>query len=514
MKRRSVIALSAALWALSVSGYGQEGFSLFTTDFPAEEFAARRAAIQKAIGANGVALLQGAPSPPGYTRFRQSNEFYYVSGIEVPHAYIVIEGGGRSTLYLPHRNERREGSEGKLFSAEDSVEVQRVSGIDAVAGLDMLPEHLARLARGQGRSLFTPMSPAEGFAMSRDLATRAVADRAADPFDGAPSREGVFAQTLRTRFPQFEMRDLSPILDQLRLIKSPRELTLIRKATQLAGLALMEAMRSTKPGLYEYELDAMAKYVFYRNGAQGEAYYSLIASATNAWYPHYNAGKRRMQDGDFLLMDFAPDVGYYMSDVTRMMPVNGTFSPWQRELYGFYAGAYKAVLDAIRPNVTPQAIIQDAVKQMDRLLASSTFSKPSYQAAAQEFVGNYRRSANNPRASLGHWVGMATHDVGTNDGPLRPGMVFTIEPALRVPDEKIYIRLEDLIIITDTGKDVVSDFVPTEIGAIEALMKEEGLLQRYGKDRPPPEAAQEDAALARRSHSWLQHARRSEAEPR
>src|SRR6185369_13030631 len=189
----------------------------------------------------------------------------------------------------------------------------------------------------------------------------------------------MFVQTLRARFPVIEIKDLSPTLDRLRLIKSPREIALIGRATRLSGLALMEAMRSTEPGIYEHELDAMAKYVYYRNGAQGEAYYSLIASGRNAWYPHYNAGKRRMQDGDFLLMDFAPDVGYYMSDVTRMMPVNGKFSPWQRELYGFYLGCYKAVLKNIRPNVLAQAILQDAVKEMDQLLASSKFSKPAYE---------------------------------------------------------------------------------------------------------------------------------------
>ena len=250
----------------------------------------------------------------------------------------------------------------------------------------------------------------------------------------------------------------------------------------------MEAMRSAAPGVYEHELDAMAKYVFFRNGAQGEAYYSLIASAGNAWYPHYNAGKRQMRDGDFLLMDFAPDVGYYMSDVTRMMPINGTFSPWQRELYGFYVAAYRTVLDAIRPGVTAQVIIQDAVKKMDGVLAASKFSKPAYEAAARRFVEGYRREAGDPRAGLGHWVGMATHDVGVHDGPLREGMVFTIEPALRVPEEQIYIRLEDLVVITATGKEVVSDFVPYEIGAIERLMKEEGMLQRYPKDMPTPEA--------------------------
>jgi len=465
------------------AAFAQEGFSLFTTDFPPEEFAARRAQVFEAIGENGLALLQGAPSPAGYTRFRQSNEFYYLCGIEVPHAYLLLDGATKSaSLYLPHRNEGRERGEGKMLSAEDSDEIKRLSGVNSVFGADLLVEHLARATRSYGRALYTPFSPAEGFAMSRDLAVRVIGDYAADPFDGRPSREGALINQLRSRFPQFEIRDLSPVLDKLRLIKSPRELALIKKATRLSGLALIEAMRSTEPGIYEHELDAMAKYVYYRNGAQGEAYYSLIASASNAFYPHYNAGKRQMKDGDFLLMDFAPDVGYYMSDVTRMMPVNGKFNSWQRELYGFYLGCYQAVLKAIRPNVTAQTIIQEAVKEMEKLLASSKFSKPSYENAAKAFVARYQASARSPRASLGHWVGMATHDVGPHDGPLRAGMVFTIEPALTVPEEKIYIRMEDLIIITETGKEIVSDFVPMEIDEIEKVMKEAGMLQRYPRD--------------------------------
>lgn len=467
---------------LCATAVAQEGFSFFTTDFPPEEFAARRAEVYKAIGENGLALLQGAPSPAGYTRFRQSNELYYLCGIEVPHVYLLLDGAAkRTSLYLPHRNEGRERGEGKVLSAEDADLVKRLSGVDAVFGTDLLAEHLARATRG-ARAIFTPFSPAEGFAMSRDLAVRVIGDYAADPFDGRPSREGALIQSLRVRFPQFEIRDLTPTLDRLRLIKSPRELALIKKATRLSGLALMEGMRSTEPGIYEHELDGMAKYVYYRNGAQGEAYYSLIASGSNAFYPHYNAGKRRMQDGDFLLMDFAPDVGYYMSDVTRMWPVNGRFSPWQRELYGFYLGCYKSVLKAIRPNVTAQTVIQEAVKEMEALLASTRFSKPTYENAAKAFVARYQASAGNPNASLGHWVGMATHDDGPHDGPLRAGMVFTIEPALTVPEERIYVRMEDLIIITETGKEIVSDFVPMDIEAIEKLMKETGMLQRYPRD--------------------------------
>lgn len=475
--------LAVTLALVSNASRAQEGFSLFTTDFPPEEFAARRAELYTAIGKTGLALFQGAPSPAGYTRFRQSNELYYLSGIEVPHAYLLMDGAAsRASLYLPHRNEARERSEGKLLSAEDADEVKRLSGVDGVFGLDLLGEHLARAARAHGRVMFTAFSPAEGMAMSRDLGVRAVGDRVSDPFDGTPSREGAFVQMLRARFPQFEVRDISPLIDTLRLIKSPRELTLIRKATRLSGLALIEAMRSAEPGIFEHELDAMAKYVFYRNGAQGDAYYSLIASGPNAVYPHYNAGKRQLRDGDFLLMDYAPDVGYYMSDVTRMMPANGRFSPWQRELYGFYLACYKAILDAIGPNVTAQAVLQDAVKVMERVLGASTFSKPIYEAAARGFVTGFQSSAANPAATLGHWVGMATHDVGPHDGPLRPGMVLTIEPALRVPEERIYIRLEDLIIITETGKENASAFVPFEIDAIEKLMREDGMLQRYPRD--------------------------------
>ena len=462
----------------------QQDIPFFTTDFQPREFAERRSKIYDAIG-EGFALVQGAPSPAGYTRFRQTNEFYYLCGIESPHAYLLLNGAQRTAaLYLPHRNEGRERGEGKVLSAEDAELIKRLSGVDAVYGLDLLAEHLARNARGvQSRAFWTPFSPAEGMAMSRDLAMRVVADTSSDPWDGTSSREGRLVEMLRVRFPQFEVRDLTPALDAARLIKSAREIELIRKATRLSGLALMEAMRSTVPGISEYELDAVAKYLYYRNGAQGDAYYSLIASGPNAIYPHYNAGKRVMRDGDFLLMDYAPDVGYYMSDVTRMWPVNGKFSDWQRELYGFYLECYRAILSHIRPGATAAEIKREAAADMRRTLERTKFSKPVYEAGAREFVESYEKSAAATCASLGHWVGMATHDVGRDCGPLRPGMVFTVEPALRVPEEQIYVRLEDMIIIGEKGAEILTTFVPMDIPGIEALMSEEGMLQRYPQDR-------------------------------
>ena len=480
--RRLFFGISLAL-AVASRLIAQVGFPLFSTDFPPEEFAKRRAAVYDAIGQGSVAILQGAPTPDGYTRFRQSNDFYYLSGVEVPNAYLLLDPVERkTTLYLPHRNERRELGEGKVLSVEDVEAVEKASGLDAVFGPELLGEHLARiLQRRAPLTVYTPLFPPEGGAESRDLALRRAAELGSDPWDGRLSRAGNFVRRLQDRFPNLAAADLSPILDRLRLTKSAKEIAMIGRATKLSGLALLEAMRSTRPGQYERELDAVAKFVFYRNGAQGDAYYSLIASGVNAWWPHYNAGKRKMEDGDFLLMDYAPDVGYYMSDVTRMWPVNGTFAPWQRELYGFYLTCYEAILKAIRPGVDAATVMKEASKQMERALSTSKFSKDTYRQAAETFVKDYRDAAGKPDAALGHWVGMATHDDGPHAGPLRPGMVFTIEPALRVPEEKIYVRLEDLIVVTGKGADVLSDFVPRDMAAIEKVMKEEGLLERYSR---------------------------------
>ena len=161
----------------------------------------------------------------------------------------------------------------------------------------------------------------------------------------------------------------------------------------------------------------------------------------------------------------------------------------QRELYGFYLGAYEAVLYSIKPNITAHDVLKAALPKMERILAETKFSKPIYENAAKQFVERYRRALNPDTVgpnrgrppSLGHAVGMATHDFGGGSGMMRPGMVFTIEPEFRVPEEQIYIRLEDMIVITDSGAQITSDFVPRSIAAVEKTIAESGLLQNYGR---------------------------------
>jgi Xaa-Pro aminopeptidase len=476
------LAFAALITALAVPlGRAQAGRA-FTTNFPREEFAARRAKIYDAIGPEAIALMQGLPSVHSSAIFRQSNEFFYVSGVVVPQALLLMDGSARrSILYLPKQNVSRAAVEGELLSSDDPAATARITGVDDVKTPDRLAADLH--ARAGVKTIYVPFAPTEGPSESPDGARRRTADAAADPWDGRISREGHLRELIKTRAPALEIRDLSPVLNSMREIKSAAELARIERASTIGGEALIEAMRSTAPGLAEHELDAVAQFIFVRHGAQGEAYRAIVASGPAAMNAHHRASDRIMNAGELVLMDYCPDLGYYRCDITRQWPVNGTFSPDQRDLYGFYLGIYEAVLHAIKPGITSQQVLQSALPKMDQILAAATFSKPLYAEAAKQFVERYRASAASGRGGLGHAVGMATHDFGGGSGMMRPGMVFTIEPALVIPSEQIYIRLEDMIVITPTGTKILSDFVPRSIEAVEKTIAANGLLQQYPRIR-------------------------------
>ena len=183
--------------------------------------------------------------------------------------------------------------------------------------------------------LYTPHRPAEGVCGSRDELTRGDRLVADDPWDARLPREQRFIGLLRARLGGADVRDLSPILDAMRAIKSPREIDLCRRAGQLSAMAVVQAMRATRPGVFEYQLGALAAYVYLQHGARGEGYRPIIAGGANVWHAHYFRNSCPLNDGDLVLMDGAPDYHYYTSDIGRMWPVNGSYTPQQRELYGF-----------------------------------------------------------------------------------------------------------------------------------------------------------------------------------
>ena len=469
--RRCVLA--AFVWiAAAGSAVGQH----YQTDFPPEEFKARWGRVFDAIGPEAAAALQGVSLTNGYTMPRQHNTFYYLCGIETPGAYLLLDGRTRKvTLYLPPQNAQLERAEGKVLSAADAALVQKLTGVDQVLDSGQMKEDwpggtrpARRAWRRSTRSSSRPR-PRGRAAASCGWATRR--SRTIRGMAGCRARAGS-SSCCGSATPRSEVRNLSPILDDLRAIKSPREIALIRRASQLAGLGLMEAMRSTEAGVYEYQLDAAARYVFLVNGAKLEAYRSITAAGTeNINNMHYYRNTRRLEDGDLVLMDYAPDYRYYVSDIGRVWPVNGTYAPWQRELLQFTLDYHKAVLSRLKPGVTPQQILADARAAMEPIVARTKWSKPAYEAAA-------RRLIETSGGALSHMVGMAVHDVGSYRNGLKPGHVFSIDPQLRVPEENLYLRFEDTIVITETGFENFTHFIPMELDAMEAMVKEKGLVQK------------------------------------
>jgi Xaa-Pro aminopeptidase len=420
----------------------------------------------------GPALVLVRGAPPSTSNFRQWNDLYYLAGIEVPNAYLEIDArDGRSVLYLPRRNEGWERSAGPRLSADDADAVTALSGVDEVRPLEELPVVLGRrVTRRLAPVVFTPLAPAEGFRGARDGELAAGAEALVDPFAGAGSRESAFADALRVQLPTLDVRDASPFLDELRSVKSEYEISMMREAGRLTGLAVLEAMRATAPGVREYELGAIAELVFLRGGAFGSAYEPIVAAGANIWHGHYGAKTSELEPGQLVLMDAAPDYRYYTSDIGRMWPVTGTWEPWQLELYGFVARYHVELLARIRPGVTSDDVLSGAAEVMSGVLEETGFSKPAYEQAAREAIEFPYH--------LSHPVGMSVHDVGEYRGrPFVPGHVFSVDPMLWVPDERLYVRCEDTVVVTEDGIENLTGFVPIDPDEIARVMREPGLLE-------------------------------------
>jgi Xaa-Pro aminopeptidase len=437
----------------------------------AAELRTRRSRIAAAVGRGGVAVIAGAPFPHRSTRFRQTNEFFYATGLEVPGAYVLVDGAdGATTVYLPHRDEQRDRSDGPGLWAEDDEIARDVSGADQVKPVEDLAGELARrLFRGPIR-VHTPFAPAEGERESRDSLLGGTAAALSDPFrKGEPS--GLRA-ALPAHFPSAEMVDLTPVLDGLRLIKSESELAAMREAGRLTGVAVIEAMRSTEPGVLEYELAAVADFVFAQGGARGGSYEAIVATGTNAWHGHYVRKDTPLGSGELVLIDYAPDYRYYTSDIGRVWPVSGRWESWQLELYGFILRYHRALLSRIRAGATADAVLDDTRAEMREVFDATTWSEPEFERAAREALDF--------RGHLSHPVGMAVHDVGAyRDRPFEVGLVFSVDPMLWVPERRLYVRCEDTIAVTADGHENFTGFVPLDPEEIEAELAQDGLLQLW-----------------------------------
>jgi Xaa-Pro aminopeptidase len=468
---RSLLALTFAWALLGDASFAQPVFR-GSEIFPPEEFAARRAKVFDRIG-DGVAIVLGTPGPPGEMPFRQNSQFFYLTGVAEPRAALVMDGRTKQTrLYLQPKNDRRDMS---MFgpALPPGAETARLVGVDAALPAAEFDVAISALA-AERRTIYSPFAAEVLGSQSQGDPTRFWTANRQDPWDGRDSREAAFLAKVKAAAPESQIRDLDPILNALRAAKSPREIGVIREATRIAGLGIMEAMRDARPGMHEYELQADAEFVFKKFGALGPSYFALIATGQNTYYTHYNRNTAVLKAGDLVQFDYAPDYKYYQSDVTRVFPANGRFTPRQREFYEIYLRLYQALMTSIEVHKRPIDVIGNAVKKMDAIMTSYPFTDDHIRTAAMKFVDDFRarREAN----SLGHNVGLEVHDPGGLQAEtLEPGRIFTIEPMMRIEEEHVGIRLEDMILITDTGYENLSQFVPIEVKDIEKVMVKHGL---------------------------------------
>ena len=226
----------------------------------------------------------------------------------------------------------------------------------------------------------------------------------------------------------------------------------------------------------------MRDYVFRKHNSQGVGYYALVAAGTNAAWPHYHASQARTQDGELVLFDYAPDYKYYTSDVTRMFPVNGRFTADQRELYTIYLQLYQALMTSIRPGKGDR---HPEGRRREDGCGHGVVSRSPIRSTRKPRRGSWTATAAaRPRpgaAASGTWSAWKCTTSPSRSTSCKPGMIFTIEPALTIPEERVYIRLEDVILITDKGYENMSAFVPMDVAGIEKLMAETGFAEKTRK---------------------------------
>ncbi len=430
--------------------------------FEKSEYAARREKLMAVIP-DGIAVILGARDVVGYKEFFQNNDFMYFCGVEIPNSILIINGVRKtSTLFFTVTERKAKGENISLELVRNPVDY---TGIERHYPIEQFSSQLARLA-DQAKVIYTSFKPEELMReCSNEKFNTLKANMIFNDWDGRLTRELQFVQHLKRRFPQVEIKDCSPMIWNLRKIKSPAEIEVIRKAGRIGVKALIEMMKATRPGVYEYEVAALYEYMCRKEGVRDMAYIPIISSEENHPYLHYHKYNRLLEDGDFLVVDAGPDVAYYDVDISISYPANGKFTPRQREIYEACYEIEKACISLYRPGITCQEV-NEKVKEILR--------EKGYDLSKDAFRIMTRRGG-----GCSHYVGMAVHDVGGSPGrePLKAGMVFACDILAVFADENLGVRVEDTVLITEDGCENLTAGLPRSIKEIETLMKSKGIIQ-------------------------------------
>jgi len=410
--------------------------------FDGSEYAARRAKLMARIP-DGAAVLWGSTAGP------QTNELTYFCGVKVPRAVLVVDGVRKESLLFYTTTENF--LKGENLSVELARDPQAATGVERWAPAAQFSAVLGRLA-AQGRVIYTPFRAEES---SRDVSSL-------NEWDGRLPRELQFVKLLKERFPQVEVRDVNEIVWEIRRIKTAAEVEVMRKAGRIGVQAVVEVMKAARPGQYEYELSSLFEYACQRAGCRSLAFETIISSAENHPYLHYVQHNRKLADGDFLVFDAGPKFDDYDVDITVSFPINGRFSPRQREIYTACLEVSQACLSLYKPGVSGYEV-GEKVREM--------LQKKGYDLAKDAFqdLRFFKEGG------LTHYVGLATHDAGGRDldygAPLKPGQVFASDVFAVFAAENLGVRVENTVLVTETGCENLTPGLPRSIAEIEALMK-------------------------------------------
>jgi Xaa-Pro aminopeptidase len=428
-----------------------------------KEFARRRKNLMQMVGKGGIAILPSAPvrtrSRDVEYRFRQDSDFYYLTGFAEPDAVAVIAPGrdsGQFLLFCRERDTEKERWDGQRMGTDGVVEHYHA---DDAFPIDDIDDILPGIMESCERVYYT-------MGLYKDFDIRIA--------DWVNSLRSGGNQGLHT--PQ-EFVALDHLLHDMRLYKSRSEISAMRKSAKVAVGAHQRAMQITRPGLFEYEVEAEFIHEFRRHDAR-YSYSPIVATGKNACTLHYVDNAATLEDGDLLLIDAGCELDYYASDITRTFPVNGRFSPEQRAVYEIVLEAQLAAIDKTRKdnhwNEPHDAAVRVITKGLKKIgLLDGSLPKLIRDGAFREFYMH----------RTGHWIGMDVHDVGDYKVGdewrlLESGMVTTVEPGLYIPDSRkvpkkwrnIGVRIEDDVAVTSNGPDVLTKGLVKEADDIEALM--------------------------------------------
>lgn len=533
-RRALIVPLVLAIGAAPVSAQDHDATSIevparYDEDRPSPEFhRSRRQAVLAALPGDAVAIFVSAPgrlrSNDVDYQYRQSNSLYYLTGMTEPATMLVLIAGGAEVdgrhvteiLFVPERDPATEAWNGRRLGAERAADQL---GVEIAVGLSRLEELLdplldvrrafvlpwpegvvagsdlsSQLAYLKGRVPLVEIAPGRpGFAQRAMLRVDDEAGYARlrgmiDRMGGLESLAGTPAAVMASAFVDAGSADgwrawkdehlagyadatlLESVLTDLREVKTEEELRFLQEAIDITAAAHRAAFRSIEPGFREYEIEAVIEYVFQREGAEYPGFPSIVGSGENSVILHYESNRRRMEDGDVVVMDLGAEYRGYSADVTRTVPVSGRFSEPQRLIYESVLAAQEAAIAVARPGAGFRDLTAAASAVLAaRLMDLGIISDPS---GLTRFFPH----------GLSHYLGLDVHDVGTY-GPLRPGNVITIEPGIYISPAddvdprwwNIGVRIEDDVLITEDGAEVLSGAAPKTVEEIEALMAEPGL---------------------------------------